>query len=126
MELSNAIAESPLAPEAKECYLTLVKMLHPFAPHVTEEIGESFGEKGLVVTSPWPVADPERMREEVMTIVVQVNGKLRGQVEVSPAASEDAVIAAAKSNEKVAHHLEGKSIAKTIYVPGRLLNLVVR
>ncbi|MHB0970111.1 MAG: leucine--tRNA ligase [Thermoanaerobaculia bacterium] len=131
MELSNAIQDYVAAggtsrAAALDAYMTLLKMLHPFAPHITEELWERAGGKGMIVRASWPVADPALMAEDTITVVVQVNGKLRGQVEVPAAAAEADVVAAAKANDKVAHHIEGKTIVKTIYVPGKLVNVVVK
>jgi leucyl-tRNA synthetase len=126
MELSNAIGENVEAANAREAYLALLQMLHPFAPHITEELWQQLGGSGFILTSQWPVADPALMQEDVVTIAVQVNGKLRGQVDVAnPPAKEDA-IAAAKSNDNVAKWIEGKEIVKEIYVPGKLVNIVVK
>jgi len=131
MELSNALGEylgagGSSREVAGEAYRTLLALLHPFAPHVTEELREQLGEKDLLVTTRWPVADEALMEEDVITIVVQVNGKLRGQLSVPAGTGKDEIVSGAKTNEKVAAHLEGKEIVKTIFVPGRLVNLVVR
>jgi leucyl-tRNA synthetase len=122
MELSNAIPQ----PVPRQSYLVLLKLLHPFAPHITEELWEMLGEEGFILTSSWPVADPELMKEDVVTIVVQVNGKLRGQVEVPNPPSEDEVNAAVDGNENVRKWLAGKQIVKRIYVPGKLVNVVIK
>jgi leucyl-tRNA synthetase len=128
MELSNTLGEhvSEHAPSLREPYLRLLQMLHPFAPHMTEEMWMLLGEKGMVLTSQWPAADPKLMQEETVTIVVQVNGKLRGQIEVPNPPVEETVMAAVKSNERVQTWVEGKQVVKTIYVPGKLVNVVVR
>jgi leucyl-tRNA synthetase len=131
MELSNTLGDS-LAANAdsaevqREAYLALLQMLHPLAPHLTEELWERFGNKGFILTSHWPTADPALMQEDVVTIVVQVNGKLRGQIEVPNPPLEEAVMAAVKSHEKIQTWVEGKQVVKTIYVPGKLVNVVVR
>jgi len=127
MEFSNVLGEHVAAdPGAlRQPYLALLQLLHPFAPHVTEELWAKAGEKGLIVTSQWPKADPELMQEEVVTIVVQVNGKLRGQIEVPHPPEEAVVMAAVQANEKVQGWLADKQIVKTIYVPGKLVNIVV-
>ena len=129
MEFSNAMGEYLTAgghdPRLRDIYLVLLQLLHPFAPHLTEEMWEMYGQKGFILTSKWPVADPALMREDVVTIVVQVNGKLRGQIEVPNPPAEDVVMAAVKSNEKVQSWLAGKQVVKTIYVPGKLVNVVV-
>ncbi len=124
MELSNAIGESPAG--AREAYLALLQMLHPFAPHITEELWQMLGQPGFILTSQWPVADPALMQEDVVTIAVQVNGKLRGQVDVANPPQKEDAIAAAKSNENVRKWIEGKEIVKEIYVPSKLVNIVVK
>jgi leucyl-tRNA synthetase len=125
MELSNAIGDAG-ADASREAYEVLLKLLHPFAPHVTEELWKMLGNDGFILTSSWPVGDAELMKEDVVTIAVQVNGKLRGQVEVASPAVEAEVLAAMKSNTNVQKWLEGKEVVKTIYVPGKLVNVVVR
>jgi leucyl-tRNA synthetase len=72
------------------------------------------------------VADPELMKEDIATIVVQVNGKLRGQVEVPSPPSEDDVLAAVAANENVQKWLAGKEIVKRVYIPGKLVNVVIK
>ena len=131
MEYSNAIGDyisggGRDASRLRESYEVLLKLLHPFAPHVTEELWSMLGNEEFVLTSPWPQADPAKMAEDVVTIVVQVNGKLRGQVEVPNPPEETVVLAAVRSNEKVQSWVAGKQIVKTIYVPGKLVNVVVR
>jgi leucyl-tRNA synthetase len=126
MELSNAIGENVNASNAREAYVALLQMLHPFAPHITEELWQQLGESGFILTSKWPVADAALMQEDVVTLAVQVNGKLRGQVDVANPPSKEDAIAAAKGNENVRKWIEGKEIAKEIYVPGKLVNIVVK
>jgi leucyl-tRNA synthetase len=130
MELSNAIGDhlgggGDIAP-AREAYTALLQMLHPFAPHITEELWEMLGHSGMVLKSRWPVADPALMQEDVVTIVVQVNGKLRGQIEVANPPEERRVFEAVDANEKVQQWLAGKQVVKRIYVPGKLVNVVVK
>jgi leucyl-tRNA synthetase len=122
MEFSNVLAEAP----SRDAFLVLLQLLHPFAPHMTEELWEMLGNKGFILTSRWPIADPALMREEMVTIVVQVNGKLRGQIEVPNPPVEDVVMAALRSNDKIQGWVAGKQVVKTIYVPGKLVNVVVR
>ena len=131
MELSNSLSEYLSSgnfsrPVATETLETLLKLLHPFAPHLTEELWERLGHRELMLKTQWPVADPELMREDIITVVIQVNGKLRGQLEVPQAAKEEQVVAEARSNAKVLKFIEGKKVVKTIYVPGKLVNLVVK
>jgi leucyl-tRNA synthetase len=105
---------------------TLVALLHPVAPHLSEELNERLGGKTLLVGGPWPSFVPELAEEDTAVFAVQVNGKLRGQVTLPRTATEKDVVCAAESQEGVSRWLEGKQRVKVIFVPGRLLNLVVR
>ncbi len=127
MELSNVLGDHlDRAASLREPYLVLLQLLHPFAPHMTEEMWQQFGQSGFILTSRWPAADLKLMQEDVITIVVQVNGKLRGQIEVPNPPAEDLVMAAVEANERIRTWVEGKQIVKKIYVPGKLVNVVVR
>jgi leucyl-tRNA synthetase len=131
MELVNAIQsfEPKNAPEnapvLREAVESVVLLLAPFVPHVAEELWESLGHQGGVEATGWPSYDPEATVEEELLIVVQVNGKLRGKVTVAVDAGEEQVKAAAFADDKVKPWLDGKQIRKAIYVPGKLLNIVV-
>ncbi len=105
--------------------VTLLKLLAPFAPHITEELWSQFGREGSIHVSDWPVHNDKYLVSETMTIVVQVNGKVRANIEIPAEADEAEVIEAAKSAENVAAHLNEKPVRKTIYVPGKLINFVV-
>jgi leucyl-tRNA synthetase len=131
MELSNALGDYLSAggssrSEALGAYETLLVLLHPFAPHVTEEWWEILGHEGMLVTTSWPEADPELVKEDTITVVVQVNGKLRGELAVPAGTAQSEIEEAARANERVLPYIEGKTIVKTIYVPGKLVNLVVK
>ena len=128
MEFSNVLGEHVGSdPGAlRQPYLVLLKLLHPFAPHMTEELWAKAGEKGFILTSQWPKADAALMQEDVVTIVIQVNGKRRGQIEVPHPPEEAAVMSAVQANDKVQAWISGKEVVKTIYVPGKLVNVVVR
>ena len=110
---------------ARESLLTLSQMLAPFAPHLAEEIWAGAGGAGLVCQSRWPKADPDAVAKKTISVAVQVNGKLRGQVSVPADLVEAEIVALAKGDENVARHLEGKTLKKQVYVPGRLVNFVV-
>jgi leucyl-tRNA synthetase len=84
------------------------------------------GESTSVLLEPWPEADPSWLTEEEIDLVVQVNGRLRGHVRVAAGAPEADAVSRARADARIATHLEGKSLRKTIYLPGRLLNLVVQ
>ncbi len=127
MELLNAAAPGDqLRPELRgACVTTIIRLLAPMAPHLAEEWWEVLGFAPSIFKSGWPVLDERAFPADTMTIAVQVNGKLRGQVVVSSSASEQDVVAAAECDPKIAPHLSGQRVKK-IYVPGKLLNFVVK
>jgi leucyl-tRNA synthetase len=102
------------------------QLIAPLAPHLAEELWEKLGGTPSVAEQPWPQFDPAKLVSDTVKIVIQVNGKLRGDIEVPVAASAADVVALGKAHERVAPHLAGKTIVKEIYVPGKILNLVVR
>jgi leucyl-tRNA synthetase len=105
--------------------LTAASLIFPFAPHLGAEVYEMLtGER--VWEQPWPQADPAMLSSDVVTYVVQVNGKLRDRVEAAVDAPEDEVLRLARESEKVRRHLDGKEIVKEVFVPAKLVNLVVR
>lgn len=107
-----------------EALVTLVQLLAPFAPHIAEELWQQLGQEGSVHTSEWPGWDEKLLVSDTMTIVVQVNGKVRANIEVAPESTEQQVTEAAQSHEKVASYLKNPP-KKTIYVPNKLINFVV-
>ncbi len=123
MILVNALQKEPALPRA--ALLTTVQLVAPFAPHLGEELWARLGGAGSVMTASWPVHDPAKLVAETMTIVFQVNGKHRGDASVPVGATEADLVAAAQAHPKVAAQLEGKAIKRTIYVKGKLLNLLV-
>ena len=104
----------------------LVLLMAPFAPYLAHELWEMLGEKGSLLRASWPKYDPALAKEEEVEIPVQVNGKLRGRVLVPADADEDLVKQRGLADEKVKAAIAGKKIVKIIYVPGKLLNFVVR
>ena len=103
----------------------LLVLLAPFAPHVTEELWEALGYAATIFDARWPQFDPALTVEDMAVIVVQVNGKVRGRVEVPRDASEESIISAALADAAVKAHIDGKQIRRRVVVPGRLVNLVV-
>jgi len=103
-----------------------LQILSPFAPHLAEELWEKIGNKESIFKSVWPEYDSELIKDEIVNLVVQVNGKLRATLEVAADISEADALAAGRGNDNVKKWLEGKEIIKTIFVPGKLLNIVVK
>jgi leucyl-tRNA synthetase len=101
-----------------------VRILAPFAPHIGEELWSRLGHRDSVAHAPWPVFDQQKLAAEAMTVAVQVNGRLRGTVELAVDAPETQVLAAARAEPNVERYLVGKTVRKEIYVPGRLVNIV--
>jgi leucyl-tRNA synthetase len=104
---------------------TAASLIFPFAPHLGSEVYERLA-GGRVWEQPWPQADPGMLASDTVTLVVQVNGKLRDRIEAPAEAPEEDLLRLAKESEKVAKHLDGQQIVKEIVVPGKLVNLVVR
>jgi leucyl-tRNA synthetase len=104
---------------------TAASLTFPFAPHLGAEIWERL-EGGRVWEEPWPQADPELLASDTVTLVVQVNGKLRDRIEADAEAPRDELLHLARESEKVARFIDGKQVVKEIVVPGKLVNLVVR
>jgi leucyl-tRNA synthetase len=123
MELVNALRDCHCA--EPKLIGELVQMTAPFAPHFAEECWERLGHDGSVFDSTWPVFDPALTIEEMVTVAVQVGGKTRGTITVANDADQATAEVAARADEAVARHLDGKTVAKVIWVPGRLLNFVV-
>ena len=104
---------------------TAGSLIFPFAPHLGAEVYERLtGDR--VWEQPWPQADPELLRSDVVTYVVQVNGKLRDRIEAAADAPESELIELARASERVRRHVDGKEVVKEVVVPGKLVNLVVR
>ena len=124
MTLMNDIsAAGSITTEQCKIYL---KLLCPFAPHLTEEIYESLGEKDLLSLSKWPEYDKAKTIDSVIEVAVQVCGKLRGTIMIPADATKEDMIAAAKADEKIKPWIDGKTTVKEIAVPGKLVNIVVK
>lgn len=109
----------------RACLKPFVQLLYPFAPHMAEELWERIGEKESLTYVTWPTFDPKYVKEDSVTIAIQVLGKTRGTVEV-PAGSDQATVEkAAREIAQVTAQLEGKTVKKVIFVPGKIMNFVV-
>jgi leucyl-tRNA synthetase len=134
-ELTNAIAEAErgdagdesLSWARREALENMAKLVAPMMPHLAEEMHARLHPHGsvLVADLAWPEWDEALAAAEVVTIAVQILGKLRGTVDVPPGADEATVLAAAAAEPNVARQLEGRRIVKQIYVPGRIVNFVI-
>jgi len=110
---------------AREAFLALIPMLAPFAPHIAEELWESFGHSESVSRAQWPEFSAEIAREEEIEVAVQVNGKLRSRIFAGADASDDELREAALADDKIKAATDGRDVAKVIVIPGKLVNVVV-
>lgn len=110
----------------KDELVTLITLLNPFAPHLTEEMWENMGNTTFLSLEKWPEYDEAKTVENSIEIAVQINGKLRSTITIAKDASKDDAIASAKADAKVAEAIDGKTVVKEIYVPGRIVNIVVK
>jgi len=122
MVFLSAIVDGPIHREDAETFLHL---LNPFAPHLTEELWEKTKHKGFLSTAPWPTHDPKLLVDKKAEIAIQINGKVRDRFEVDLAWPDDKVIAAALGQPKIKEAVDGKTLAKSVYIKGRLVNLVI-
>ena len=124
MILVNELYKAQVKP--RKVLSVMAQLLMPFAPHMAEEAWEKLGNKGLVSIAPWPEFDETLVKDDVITMAVQVNGKTRGTVELTLETTEPQAIELAKQVATVANALAGKSIDKVIYKAGKILNLIVK
>ncbi len=109
----------------KKDFELLLKILSPFAPHITQELWRDLGHKSFITEEKWPKSDPRKMVELEVNIVIQINGRVRAECLVQNGAKESEVLDIAKSSPDVEKWLIGKEIKKVIYIQNKLLNLVV-
>lgn len=131
MELTNEVSKFTAESAEDRAVLqetleTLVLMLSPMTPHMAQSLWESLGKTGLIVDARWPAVDKSALVKSEIELMVQVNGKLRGKIEISAEADKETILTAAKADESVQKFIDGKDIVKEIVVPGRLVNLVVK
>ena len=130
MELTNLLMQAPSATEQDLALLheglsILCCVLSPIIPHITHVLWYELGYKKALVEVSWPEIDSEALIQKTVSLVLQVNGKLRGQIEVAADADAKSIEALVLSNEQILRHTEGKTIKKVIVVPKRLVNVVV-
>ena len=128
-ELTNALEDlQAAAPEAgavlREGLETVTRLIGPMMPHLAEEMWQELGHSSLIAETPWPKADPDLARDEQVTIAVQVNGKLRGTIDLPRDAAAPQVEEAALALPQVTRLLEGKPPRKVVVVPNRIVNVV--
>ena len=134
MELVNALCQFPRPAREDVLALSVVRetleniilLLAPIVPHITEELWGELGHHGSLANAPWPSYDPVAASEEEITIVIQVNGKVRGRIVVPADEEGERIIRMALSDEKTGKFIEGKKILKEIYVPNKLVNIVIQ
>ena len=129
MTVMNVLEKAPQASEQDRALLqegleAVTLLLAPITPHISHELWNRLGHEGAVIDANWPVVDESALVQDSLQLVVQVNGKLRGQIEMPASASREEVEAAARSNENVLRFTEGLTIRKVIVVPGKLVNIV--
>jgi leucyl-tRNA synthetase len=126
---TKAVSESAIQGDAarealRHAARTAVSLLFPFAPHVSSELWEALG-GDMLYREPWPAADPAFLERETVTVVIQVNGKLRDRLEVPPGAAEDELVALARGLPRVAQAIDGRPVVREVVIPDRLVNLVL-
>jgi leucyl-tRNA synthetase len=127
MEALNSLTKLGAEKVAREDFAKFVAVLAPFAPHIASEIFAKFGFDAMKLqTENWPEIDEKLLVEDFAKIAVQVNGKVRAVLEIAPNETRENVEKLALENETVAKFTEGKTPAKVIYVPGKILNIVVK
>ena len=102
-----------------------IKLLSPFAPHITEELWQNLGHKNSIQLEPWPEWDTNLIIDEEVKIVIQVNGKVRGEIVMPNNAAEEDIKNKALANPTVLKHIQGKNLQRVIYVKNKLINIVV-
>lgn len=110
----------------KQALEILLICLYPYAPHMTEEIWENMGGETMIMDIDWPAYDEELAKEDLIDLPIQVNGKMRATIEVAADISEEEALKLAREDDNVAKHISGKEIVKEIFVPGRIVNIVVK
>ena len=132
MELVNALylAKDELATTEEgrkvlsSAMATVLTLLAPITPHVCEELWEDLSHARSIDQEPWPVWKEDALQRDVLTVVIQINGKLRGKIEVPASASKEEVEQLALTEQNIVRHLEGLTVRKVVVIPGKLVNVV--
>ena len=124
MEFTNEFSKAKSRPRA--VLEPFVKLLAPLAPHLAEELWQQLGHDATLAYEPWPTYDEAKLVESTIELPVQVNGKLRSRLQVAAGLSADEQSELARADETIAGHLDGKTVVKTISIPGRMVNFVVK
>ena len=124
MSLLNTI--SATGKITKDEFKTFIILLNPFAPHITEELWENCGFDGMLNETVWPEFDPLKCIDSTVEIVVQINGKIKVRLNVAADITSDDAIALAKSQDAIIKEIEGKTVVKELYIPKKLVNIVVK
>jgi leucyl-tRNA synthetase len=124
MEFTNFFTKADARPKA--AVESFVLLLSPYAPHLAEELWQLLGHDQTLAYQPWPTYDEAMIKEDTVEVPVQVNGKLRGRIQVPAGTDREALEAAARGDSRIAELLEGKKVVKTVVVPGRMVNFVVK
>ncbi len=124
MELTNALTADEVRPRA--ALETFVLLLAPLAPHIAEELWHVLGHDRTLAYEPWPTFDPALLKDDEVTVPVQINGKLRGRIVVPADAPADAIETTARNDERISDLLTGQIVVKVVVVPGKLVNFVVK
>ena len=110
----------------KKAFADFLLLLYPVAPHITEELWQLQGFKGYIHDQAWPTYDEAQTIDDVIKLPVQVNGKMRGTIDVAPDAAQESLLAFVEESPNLYKHIEGKNIVKEIYLPGKIYNIIVK
>jgi leucyl-tRNA synthetase len=130
MELTNHLARfdarsAQSRAVVQEAWMNIVRLMAPITPHICEELWSALGGKGQLCEAAWPVVDEAARERTRVTLVVQINGKLRARLELEPGATQEQAMEQALAIDNVHRHMDGKAVRKVIHIPDRLLNIVV-
>ena len=126
IEYVNYLTKTYPSGAPRDAVTPLVQMVSPLAPHLAEELWAKLGHEGTITFEPFPTFDEQLLVDDTVELPVQINGKVKARVDVPAEASQDEIEAVALADPRVAELTEGKTVVKTIVVPGRMVNLVVK